>query len=470
MSENSAMRGLPAVDRILSQQPIRELEGQVPHSIVLNAARLTLDDLRARIVEGNTPTAEEMSPERIAYHVRELALCMSRPSFRRVINATGIILHTGLGRAVLPEVAVSEVLDVASGHSNLEIDMETGGRGSRKSHYARLLAELTGAEAALAVNNNAGAVFLALNTLAQGRKVIISRGQLVEIGGSFRLPDIMARSGAKLVEVGTTNRTRITDYEAAITEDTGLILRVHPSNFQIVGYTQEAPLDELVGLGRQYGIPVVDDAGSGALVDLSRFGLKGDPLVQESVKSGADMVLFSGDKLLGGPQAGLIVGRKDIIDDIAANPIARALRIGKLTAAALEATLRLYTDPDTVTEKIPTLRFIARPVPDIARAARKLKRMLLQALPGALQVEIVEGVSEVGGGSLPGQTLPTKLVSISTTKPGLENPQDLAKAFRLADPPVFGRVGDDRFLLDLRTVEDSELSAIVSAGRRILHK
>jgi L-seryl-tRNA(Ser) seleniumtransferase len=473
MSENarrSAMRGLPAVDRILSQQPIRELEGQVPHSIVLNAARLTLDDVRARIMEGNAPGAEDLSPERIAHRARELALHLNRPSLHRVINGTGVVLHTGLGRAVLPEAAVSELLGAASGHSNLEIDLQTGGRGSRKSHYAQLLAELTGAEAAMAVNNNAGAVFLALNTLAQGREVIISRGQLVEIGGSFRLPDIMARAGARLVEVGTTNRTRIADYEAAITEDTGLILRVHPSNFQIVGYTQEASLEELVGLGRRYGIPVVDDVGSGALVDLSRFGLKGDPIVPESVKAGADVVLFSGDKLLGGPQAGLIAGRKDIIDDIVANPIARALRIGKLTAAALEGTLRLYTDPDTVTEKIPTLRFIARPASDVAKSARKLRRMLTQAMPEMIQVEVMDGLSEVGGGSLPGQTLPTKLVSISTAKPGVENPRDLAKAFRLAAPPVFGRVGDDRFLLDLRTVEDSELPAIVSAARRILHE
>jgi L-seryl-tRNA(Ser) seleniumtransferase len=473
MSENaqrSIMRKLPAVDRVLSQQPVRELESQVPHSIVLNAVRMTLDDLRARITEGNTPDPDDLSPERIATHVRDLALRMSRPSFRRTINATGVILHTGLGRAVLPEAAVSELLDIASGHSNLEIDVETAGRGSRESHYAQLLAELTGAEAAMAVNNNAAAVFLALNTLARGKDVIISRGQLVEIGGSFRLPDIMARAGVRLVEVGTTNRTRITDYEAAITEDTGLILRVHPSNFQIVGYTQEASLEELVGLGRQYGIPVVDDVGSGALVDLSRFGLKGDPLVQESVRAGADVVMFSGDKLLGGPQAGLIVGRKDIIDDITANPIARALRIGKLTAAALEATLRLYSAPDTVTEKIPTLRSIARPVADVARSAQKLRRMLLRAMPDLIRVEIMDGVSEVGGGSLPGQTLPTKLVSISTAKPGLENPMDLARAFRLADPPVFGRVGDDRFLLDLRTVEDSELSAIVNAARRIMHE
>ncbi len=470
MSENnqrSAMRRLPAVDRVLGMPPVKELEGQVPHSIVLKAARLTLDDLRARIMEGAV-SDEYLSLDHIAQYVRDFALRLNCPSLRQVINATGIILHTGLGRAVLPDAAVSELMDVASGHSNLEIDLETGGRGSRRSHYARLLADLTGSEAAIAVGNNAGAVFLALNTLAHGKEVIISRGQLVEIGGSFRLPDIMARAGARLVEVGTTNRTRIADYEAAVTEDTGLILRVHPSNFRIVGYTQEASLEELVTLGQRLGIPVMDDVGSGALVDLSQFGLKGDPLVQDSVKAGADIVTFSGDKLLGGPQAGLIVGRRDIIDDIAANPIARAMRVGKLTIATLEATLKLYADPDTVMQKVPTLRFISRPLPEIARAAQKLRRLITQPAPGKVQVEIMDGFSEVGGGSLPGQTLPTKLVSISTVRPGLTNPQDLAKAFRQANPPVFGRVGDDRFILDLRTVQDSEIPMLADVSRRIL--
>jgi L-seryl-tRNA(Ser) seleniumtransferase len=438
---------------------------------LVNSVRAAVDRARRRLLEATVDNAEqETLRQAILADARQHALMAASPHYRKVINATGIILHTALGRAVLPAKALRQIEAELSGYSLLQADIATGQRSKRDGRIEWLLQRLTGAEAAAVVNNNAAATSIVLNTVAQGREVIVSRGQLVEIGGSFRLPDIMARAGARLVEVGTTNRTRIADYEAAITEDTGLILRVHPSNFQIVGYTQEASLEELVSLGRRCGIPVVDDVGSGALVDLSRFGLKGDPIVPESVKAGADVVLFSGDKLLGGPQAGLIAGRKDIIDDIVANPIARALRIGKLTAAALEATLRLYTDPDTVTEKIPTLRFIARPVSDVAKSARKLRRMLTQAMPEMIQVEVMDGLSEVGGGSLPGQTLPTKLVSISTAKPGVENPRDLAKAFRLADPPVFGRVGDDRFLLDLRTVEDSELPAIVSAARRILHE
>lgn len=471
MTENglrTALRNLPSVDKLLNSQPIKDLEDRIPHSVLLQSAREVLDGLRTRMTEGWTPNPDDLSIEQIAEQVRDAALRMSTPSIRRVINATGIVLHTGLGRAVLPEAARSAVMDTASGHSNLEIDVETGGRGSRKAHYANLLADLCGAKAAMAVNNNAAAVFLVLNTLARGREVIISRGQLVEIGGSFRLPDIMTQAGVRLVEVGTTNRTRISDYEAAITDETAIILRVHPSNFRIVGYTQEASLDELVELGRRYDVPVVDDMGSGALIDLSQFGLKGDPVVQDSIRAGADIVTFSGDKLLGGPQAGLIVGRKDIMDDLASSPLARALRLDKLTIAALESTLRLYTDPSTVIDKIPTLRSIARPLTDINRAAQRLRRQLVQVMPDKVSVEVIGGLSEIGGGSLPGECLPTKLVAISVSTNGLTNPMDLAKAFRMSNPPIFGRVGEGRFLLDLRTVEDAEIPVVVRAFAHIL--
>lgn len=453
-SRHDLVRKLPSVDRLLAEPSLADLE--IPRSVIVQAVRETLDDLRSAILAGDIT---ELSTEQIAERVRELALRLAAPSLKRVVNATGIILHTGLGRAVLPIAACDALESVACGHSNLEIDAETGGRGSRQRHFNRLLANLCGAEAGFAVNNNAAAVLLALNTLAVGMEVIVSRGQLIEIGGSFRLPDIMARAGVRLVEVGTTNRTRIKDYEAAISADTALILRVHTSNFRVVGFTEEASIEELVDLGRRHGIPVMDDAGSGALIDMAQFGLRGEPVIQESIRAGADIVTFSGDKLLGGPQAGLIVGRNDLVEAMMKNPLARALRIGKLTAAALEATLKLYMDPETLTVNIPTLKAISRPIDDIERSARKIADSMAK-IPG-IQVEVIDGFSEVGGGSLPGESLPTKLVALTSDS---QSPLDLAKAFRVSDPPVFGRVGDDMFLLDLRTVEDSDIPAILQAA------
>ena len=456
-ARHNLVRKLPSVDKLLGEPTLTNLE--VPRSMVVQAVRVTLDDLRSKILAGEIT---ELSTEQIVEQVREAALLLSKPSLKRVINATGIILHTGLGRAVLPSAACEALDSIACGHSNLETDLETGGRGSRQRHFSHLLADLCDAEAALAVNNNAAAVLLALNTLAIGMEVIVSRGQLVEIGGSFRLPEIMARAGARLVEVGTTNRTRIKDYEAAITPDTALILRVHPSNFRMVGFTEQASIEELADLGRRHGIPVMDDAGSGALIDMAQFGLGGEPLIQNSVRAGADIVTFSGDKLLGGPQAGLIVGRKDLVDAMAKNPLARALRIGKLTVAALEATLKLYMDPEALTTNIPTLKAISRPIEDIERSARQTASPIGK-MPN-VRAEVIDGFSEVGGGSLPGESLPTKLVALTSES---LSPLDMAREFRMADPPVFGRVGDDRFLLDLRTVDDAEIRAIVQAANRI---
>ena len=457
-ARHNLVRKLPSVDKLLAEPSLASLE--VPRSMVVQAVREALDDLRSRILAGETV---QISAEQIVGQVRETALRLSRPSLKRVINATGIILHTGLGRAALPKAACEALESIACGHSNLETDLETGARGSRQRHYNRLLADLSGAEAGFAVNNNAAAVLLALNTLAVGMEVIVSRGQLVEIGGSFRLPEIMSRAGARLVEVGTTNRTRIKDFEAAITPDTALILRVHPSNFRMVGFTEQASLEELVDLGYRHGIPVVEDAGSGALIDLAQFGLRGEPQIQDSIRTGADIVTFSGDKLLGGPQAGLIVGKKDLMDAMMKNPLARALRIGKLTVAALEATLKLYMDPERLTANVPTLRAISRPIEDIERAASHTAA-LIGKIPG-VQAEVIDGFSEVGGGSLPGESLPTRLIALTSVS---LSPLDLAREFRLADPPVFGRVGDDKFLLDLRTVDDAEIPAIAEAAARIL--
>ena len=461
------VRNLPAVEKLLNTPVLKELAGIVPRGTIVSAVRQTLDRLRAKILDGWAPTADDISSERIADQARKLALHLDSPSLRKAINGTGIVLHTGLGRAVLPEAALAALNAVAAGHSNLETDLETGGRGSRDVHFGRLLADICGAEAGFAVNNNAAAVLLALNTLANGKEAIVSRGQLVEIGGSFRLPDIMARSGARLVEVGTTNHTRLDDYEAAISDQTALILRVYTSNFRIVGFTSEVPIRDLVQLGRRYNIPVAEDLGSGALVDMARFGLKGEPLVQDSIKAGADVVTFSGDKLLGGPQAGLVVGRREIVDAMAGNPLARALRVDKLTIAALESTLRLYADPETLFSAVPTLRFIGRPLKDVHRSAGRLQRAIAKVAADRARVEVADGFSEVGGGSLPGEHLPTKLLAISS--PSVDA-ADLARAFRMAEPPIFGRVGDGRFLLDLRTIGDDEIPNIVRAAEEIFRQ
>ncbi|MGB9589170.1 MAG: L-seryl-tRNA(Sec) selenium transferase, partial [Armatimonadota bacterium] len=314
------VRSLPAVDKLLNTPPLLELEAQqVPRNALVMAAREVIDELRSQILTSAMPSEDELRLERIAEMARKRALLLISSSLRRVVNATGIILHTGLGRAVLPETARKALELVASGHSNVELDLETGGRGSRDAHFSGLLAALCGAESAIAVNNNAAAVMLALNTLAAGREVIVSRGQLIEIGGSFRLPEIMARAGVRLVEVGTTNHTRLSDYEAAITDETALLLRVHTSNYRILGFASEVPLKDLAELGRRYDIPVMEDAGSGSLIDLTSFGLHGEPLIQDSVKAGANIVTFSGDKLLGGPQCGLIVGCREMVEAMARN-------------------------------------------------------------------------------------------------------------------------------------------------------
>lgn len=463
--DSDLQRRLPAVGKLLAAPSLGELQETLPRSLVVNAVRQVLEEMRTALRDGWAPDAQELSNDAIADRARDRALAMAMPSMRPAINATGVVLHTGLGRAVLPEPTVRAVEAVASGHSNLEIDPVSNVRRERNSHLEALLRDLTGAEAGFVVNNNAAAVLLALNTLASGREVIVSRGQLVEIGGSFRLPDIMSRAGVQLVEVGTTNRTRLSDYENAISDDTALILRVHRSNFRMIGFTSDVPLRDLVALGTSYAIPVVEDAGSGALIDLSEYGLGDEPLIPESISAGVDVVTFSGDKLLGGPQAGIIIGSREHVEAMAANPLARALRIDKLTVAALESTLRLYADTESLPHTVPALRYIMRPLQDIDRAARSLRRRLLPVVKQGAQVSIVDGVSEVGGGTMPGAYLPTKLVSIAL--PGMSS-GDLAKEFRAGTPPVFGRVAEERLVLDLRTVQDIELPLLARVARKIL--
>lgn len=385
---------------------------------------------------------------------------LGRGTLYPVINATGVIIHTNLGRAPLSRAAREAMLEVAAGYCNLEYDLVAGERGSRHLHAEALLCRLTGAEAALAVNNNAGAVFLALSALAQGREVIISRGQLVEIGGGFRIPDVLRQSGARLVEVGTTNRTHLGDFEGAIGPETALLLRVHASNFRQIGFTAEVPLSDLVKLGAKTGVPVLDDLGSGSLLDSTRYGLASEPMVQHSVASGADLVTFSGDKLLGGPQAGLIVGREAFVARLRHHPLARALRVDKSSLAALQATLLHYLHGEAERE-VPVWRMISLPLETIAVRVERWVELLREA---DIPAQVVSAFSTIGGGSLPGEVLPTRALALASVAPDA-----LAASLRMGRPPVLARIVDDQVLFDPRTVApeaDTDLvGAIVNAWR-----
>ncbi len=459
------LRSLPAVDELLRQESISEAVETYPRTLVVRAVRNVLDRNRQAILNGKVALDSQGFEQ--ANLVKEiLAEIQHLASFtlRRVINATGVIVHTNLGRSLLCQDALDRLQLIGSGYSNLEYDLTAGTRGSRYVHAEDILCEITGAESALVVNNNAGAVLLALNTLAQGKEVVVSRGQLVEIGGSFRIPDIMSRSGARLREVGCTNRTHLYDYEAAIGPETALLLDVHASNYQIVGFTAEVGLEELVELGRKHEVPVMQDLGSGCFVDVTPFGLQGEPLVQDTVRSGADVITFSGDKLLGGTQAGIILGRREVIAELRRNPLTRALRVDKLTLAALEATLRLYRDENTAIQAIPTLRMIATDQKTLEDRAQGLVKALRANIPESIEVEIMDGSSMVGGGALPTQTLPTKLVAISSKEASAAR---LEAHFREYVPPIIGRVEQELFLLDTRTLQPGDEEVIVAAAEQL---
>ncbi len=463
-----AFAQLPQVDRLSLHPDISKLMQQFPRQLVIDQLREQLEKLRLQLTE--------MPPEQLATFqldqealvdrfVREISRALA-PKVRRVINATGIILHTGLGRAPLPKQAQQSLIAATEGYSSVEIDLETGKRGDRHQLVEALLKKLTGAEAAAVVNNNAAATLLALNTLSFGKETIVSRGELVTIGGSYRIPDIMKKSGAQMVEVGTTNQTELWEYEQAITENTGLLLKVHTSNYRIIGFVAEASLPELVQLGRKRGLPVMHDLGSGMLIDLSRYGLPKEPVVGESLACGADIVTFSGDKLLGGPQAGIIVGKKKYIDLIKKNQLARALRCGKLTFAALEATLRLFLDPDKLLQQHPVLTMLLRDESDLDRAANELQQRLAPIVADLGEVQIEMGLSEVGGGSLATESLPTRLVRLQLHQFPAEV---LAKRLRLNDPPIVARIVDNRIALDVRTIRPDEFDAIAAAVSQILN-
>ena len=455
------LRQLPSVNELLQEPAIREMAQTLPRWAVVEAIREVLERRRRMIAKGQPGSMSSDPPSRTALvaEAQQIAARMSRPALRRLINATGVVIHTNLGRAPLADTAIERVVEAARGYSNLEYDLERGDRGSRQEHVEQLLCRLTGAEAALAVNNNAAAVLLAINTLAEGKEVIVSRGELVEIGDSFRIPDIMRRAGGILREVGTTNRTYLRDYEHAVGAASAIILKVHTSNFRIQGFTSQVPVTELAGLGEKAGLPVVEDVGSGALIDLSQLGFSKEPMPSESIRAGADLVTFSGDKLLGGPQAGVIVGKQLLVARLRRNPLARAVRIDKLSLAALEATLRLYLDEGQAVAHVPVLRALVMPLQEIERRAGCLRGRIAALAPGHLEVSIIEGSSEVGGGALPLETIPTRLVAVQGVHLSAST---LEERLRRTDPPVMVRIKDDRIVLDPRTVSEDELDTLAN--------
>ncbi len=439
MSVEAELRKLPSVDRLLQQAGVAALKERWGHDLALEAARSALEGARES-VRGGAPCPDV---DILAARASELLAARLRPTLRPAINATGVVIHTNLGRAPLSVEARAAMDAVALGYSNLEYDLETGQRGSRYVHAEEILCRLTGAQAALVVNNNAAAVLLLLMALAQGREVIISRGQLVEIGGGFRIPDVMRQSGARLVEVGTTNRTYVRDYEAAIGSDTVALMRIHRSNFRLSGFVYEPELAELVALAQERDLLLFDDLGSGTLLDTAAFGLAHEPTIQESVAAGVSLVSFSGDKLLGGPQAGIILGRADVVARLRWFPLTRALRVDKTTLAGLQATLRHYLVGEAQ-QAVPVWRMIGQTEAEIEERAGRWSATLRER---GVQAEVLAGRSTVGGGSLPGETLPTRLVALA-----VESPAGVAARLRAGDPPVIGRIEDDRLLLDPRTV------------------
>ena len=447
-------RRLPSVDELISEERIKQLKETYPHELVVDLVRQQLERIRLSIASGNPCPSVDEIVEAICVQISSL----EEPSLRPVINATGVILHTNLGRAPLSREAIAAMDTVAKGYSNLEFNLSSGARGSRHTHIEQILCQLTGAEAALVVNNNALAVLLALTALTRRKEVIVSRGEAVEIGGGFRIPDVMRQSGAKLVEVGTTNCTYITDYEQAINPRTAALMRVHASNFQITGFTHSVTLEELATLSRQHDLPIFDDLGSGCFLDTTVFGLAPEPMVRQIVAIGAGLVFFSGDKLVGGPQAGIIVGKKSLIDKLKKHPLVRAVRIDKVTLAGLAATLLHYLKGEAV-EKVPVWRMIATPLGEIDRRAKAWAAAL-----GDL-AQVVEGESMIGGGSLPGSTLPTKLVAIGEgdKRKGGNVAPALARRLRKSEKlPVIGRISDDVLLLDPRSIFPEEDSIVLS--------
>lgn len=465
------LKKLPSVDDILKDSRTRLWLEDNPRVLVLEAIRSALD-IRRRSILGTADTPASLDERALSLTaILDLAGSilaeLSEPSLQPVINATGVVVHTNLGRSILSEKAIERVASAARSYSNLEYDIAAGERGKRYVHVEGILKRLTGVEAATAVNNNAAAVLLCLNTLARGKEVIVSRGELVEIGGSFRVPDVMERSGARLREVGTTNKTHLKDYEKAITENTGLLLKVHTSNYKIVGFTQEVSPGELALLGKKHNLPVMWDLGSGSFIDLAAYGAGGEPTVQQAVDSGIDVLTFSGDKLLGGPQAGMILGKAAYLDPIRSNPLARALRIDKLTLAALDATLRQYLDRDKAVKNIPTLWMLTQPLAEIERKAELLRSGLGRIGDPGLSILLQDDTSQSGGGALPLGNFPTRTVCIHHDR---FSANQIESGLRLGKPHIISRIKEGMVVFDPRTLNDDEIEKIVEAVGRIIQK
>ncbi len=455
--QNERLQSLPSVSALLEQDEVREWLNGLPRRSVVIAIQSAIDAARKTILDGTR--VDPIDLHDILGHAEEELVRRTVPSLRRVINATGIVLHTGLGRAPLCESAIEAIVEGASGYCNLEFDLDTGSRGKRTVHIADQLARITGAEGATVVNNNAAATLLILQTLAAGREVIVSRGQLIEIGGSFRLPDIMRAGGVTLREVGTTNRTRLADYESAVNDRTAMLLRVHTSNYRVVGFTEDVPMGAIAMLSHRLGLLAVDDLGSGALLDCSEYGLPPEPSVNASIVSGADLICFSGDKLLGGPQCGIVLGKRELIDRLNANPLMRTYRVDKLTLLALDATLRHYVDTEDTLQNVPALAMLHADTDELAARARSLADDLKTALPDE-QFYICSDVGFAGGGSMPGCELPTVVIQ---WRPRDRSTAEMAATLRRGEPPVIARVRDDAICFDLRSIRRVEFEDLVSA-------
>ncbi len=453
-------RALPAVDKLLADLDSDSDIRLLPRPLVKDLVNEFLDLCRQEIRQGAIKSADDLAHDRLGARIRAHIAVRSQPKLRRVLNGTGVVVHTNLGRSLLSDAAVDAVVLAARYYGNLEFDLETGKRGSRYDLVTETLCRVTGAEDGMVVNNNAAAVLLLLDTFAKGREVIVSRGQLVEIGGSFRIPEVMTKSGAILCEVGATNRTHLHDYENAINENTAALLKVHTSNFRVIGFSKEVPLEELTELGKKHGLPVFEDLGSGNLHEFPPCGLNNEPTVQQVVKSGADVVTFSGDKVLGGPQAGIIVGKREMIAAMRKNQLNRALRPDKMTLAGLEATLRLYLDPEEAVRRVPTLRMLTAPQSELDHRAEELAGLLQQngQLAEHFAIDIIPGVSRVGGGAFPEQDIPTSLVRLRTQ--GEDSAEELRHKLLHTSPPLIGRIEDNAFLLDVRTLRDDELALV----------
>lgn len=457
---NELLRKLPKIDELLKEKEVQEAIDNNPRTLVVEALRDTINFFRQEILKDKIEILEK---DEVLSHAINLVSKKNQSNLRKVINATGTVIHTNLGRSLLGEKAIENVITVAGSYNNLEYDIETGKRGSRYSHIEELIKKVTGAEAAMVVNNNAAAIMLVLDTLSKGKEAIVSRGQLVEIGGSFRVPEVMKFSGAKLVEIGTTNRTHLYDYADNITEDTGVLLKIHTSNFKIYGFTEEVPLEELVSLGNERNIPVVEDIGSGVLIDFSKYGFTYEPTVQESIRKGVDVVTFSGDKMLGGPQAGIIVGKKQYIDLMKKNQLTRALRIDKMTLAALEGTLKYYLDETEAIKNIPSLNMILCSKEEVKKKCIKLKKKLQRDIDW-FNFTIDSDYSMVGGGSMPTEKIPTFVIKVTSDK---FSPQELERILRTGETSIICRISNNELILDGRTLFDKDFDTIAQCFSNI---